>query len=172
MAAPELLTNLTAALLIMGFGIIVGNIFCILIKKILQSFEVERILKDQGIRFPIEDFLGSLVKYVTYIVGLILGLTFLGLQRIVLYIILFIILGLLIGFILLAFKDFVPNFVAGFVLHWKKKIQKGETVQLDSLEGKVVETDMLEVRIKTIDGDIVVIPNVLVARSIVTKKKK
>jgi len=172
MVAPELLTNLTAALLIMGFGIIVGNVFSILVKKVLQSFEVERILKDQGVRFPIEDFVGSLLKYTTYIVGLILGLTFLGLQLIVLYIILFIILGLLIGFILLAFKDFVPNFVAGFVLHRNNKIQKGETVQLDSLEGKVVETNMLEVRIKTTDGDTVVIPNILVARSIVTKKKK
>lgn len=172
MAAPELLTNLTAAVLIMGFGIIVGNIFSILVKKVLQSFEVERLLKEHGVHFPVDDFIASLIKYTTYVVGLVWGVTFLGLQRLVLVIILFILLGLLIGFILLAFKDFVPNFIAGIMLHWKKKIQKGETVELDSLEGKVTDMDMLEVRIKTDDGDVIVFPNVLIAKTVIKKKKK
>ena len=53
---PHLLTNLVASLLIIGFGILVGNILFVLSRKILQSFEVERILQDQGVRFPIEQF--------------------------------------------------------------------------------------------------------------------
>ena len=167
----QVLTNLVASLLIIGFGILVGNILFVLARKIFQSFEVERILHDQGYQFPVEQFVSSLIRYVTYIAGLIWGLTFLGLETTVLYIVLFVILGLLTGFILLAFKDFIPNFVAGFFLHMTQKVRKGDEIKMDVVEGKVVSVDMLETKIRTADGDVVVIPNVLLSRSAITKKK-
>jgi small conductance mechanosensitive channel len=172
MAYPELLTNIVAGLLVIGFGIIVGNIFSLISRKILQSFEVERIMKELGAGFPIEDFVSSLVKYVTYIVGLVWGLTFLDLETIILYMILFVILGLLIGFILLGFKDFIPNFIAGFFINFRKKLKKGDVVKIDSTEGKVIDMNMLEVRLKTGDGDVVVMPNVLIARNKIVVKKR
>ncbi len=172
MAYPELLTNIVAGLLVMGFGIIVGNIFSLLARRALQSFEVERIMKEQGVGFPIEDFVSYLVRYVIYIIGLVWGLTFLGLETIVLYAILFVILGLIIGFILLGFKDFIPNFIAGFFINFKKKFKKGDNVKIDATEGKVMDMNMVEVKIKTVDGDVVVIPNVLVSRNKVVVKKR
>ena len=169
---PEVLTNIVAAILVMGFGILVGNIFSILGKRVFQSFEVERIMQNLGVRFPFEEIFGSLIKYGLYIAGLLLGLTFLGLEKILLYSILFIIMGLFIAFILLSFKDFIPNFIAGIIILMKEKLRVGEIVEIDTIEGKVIHIDMLEAKIRTLDGDVVIIPHVLILKSTIIKKRK
>ncbi len=169
---PDVLTNIVAGILIIGFGILVGNIFSVVGKKTLQSFEIERILSDLGVRFPIEEFFSSFLKYGIYIVGLILGLGFLGLDKIFLYAVLFIILGLLIAFILLSFKDLIPNFIAGFIIFMKGKIRVGEVVEIDTIEGKVIHIDMVETKIRTTDGDVIIIPNVLILQNTIIKKRK
>jgi small-conductance mechanosensitive channel len=168
---PEAITNIVAGLLIIAFGILMGNILGVLSKKLFEAFEVEHILHSWNIGFPIEEFVSSLIKYITYLIGLIWGLTFLGLETIILYVILLIILGLLIAFILLALKDFIPNFVAGIIINLTKKVNKREYIKLDNAEGKVIKVHMLETKIKTPDGDIVLIPNVLINKRVVTKNK-
>lgn len=172
LASPDIVTNIVAGILVIGFGILVGNILSVVTKKVLQSFEVEKILQTLGIGFPLAEFLSSIIKYGTYIAGLILGVGFLGLEKAFLYAVLFIILGLLIVFTLLSFKDFIPNFIAGIFLFLKGKIRVGEVVEIDTIEGKVIHMDMVEAKIRTNDGDIVVMPNVLILRSTITKKKK
>ena len=169
---PDVLTNIIAGILIIGFGILVGNILSLVGKKVFQSFEMDRILQELGIRFPVEEFLSSFIKYGLYIAGLLLGLTFLGLETILLYSILFILLGIFILFILLSFKDFIPNFIAGLVIYMKGKIRKGDIVEIDRIEGKVIHTDMLEVKIRTMDNDVVIIPNVLILKGTIIKKRK
>lgn len=172
LAYPDTVTNIVAGILVIGFGILVGNIFSIIGKKVLQSFEIEKILQDAGVRFPLESFVASLLKYGIYITGLILGLGFLNLEKILLYTVLFIILGLLIAFILLSLKDFIPNFIAGLIIYMKSKLRTGDIVEIDTIEGKVIHTDMLEAKIRTNDGDVVIMPNVLILRSTIIKKKK
>ncbi|MDP3728847.1 MAG: mechanosensitive ion channel [bacterium] len=168
----SVVTNIVAGILVIGFGILVGNIFSIIGKKVLQSFEIEKIFQERGVRFPFEEFIGSIIKYGIYIAGLILGLGFLGLEKILLYVILVIILGLLIAFILLSLKDFIPNFIAGLIIYMKSKLRTGDIVEIDTIEGKVIHTDMLEAKIRTKDGDVVIMPNILVLRSTITKKRK
>ncbi len=169
---PEVLTNIVAGILIMGFGIFMGNILSIVAKKIFQSFEIDRILQNFGIRFPVEELCSSFIKYGLYIVGLLFGLTFLGLEIILLYTILFILLGIFILFILLSLKDFIPNFIAGVIIYAKDKVRVGEIVAIDTIEGKVIHTDMVEVKIRTVDNDVVIIPNILILKGTITKKRK
>lgn len=168
----SVLTNIVAGILVIGFGILVGNILSVVLKKILQSFEVQRILEDFGLHFPLEEFLASLLKYGIYIAGLLLGLGFLGLDKIFLYAVLFIILGLFIAFILLSFKDIISDFIAGIFIFFKGKIRVGEIVEIDTVEGKVIHMDMMEAKIRTQNGDIVVIPNSLILRSVIIRKRK
>ncbi|MBS3162576.1 mechanosensitive ion channel [Candidatus Woesearchaeota archaeon] len=167
-----IITNIIAGLLVVGFGIIIGNIFKVVIQKILHSFEVERLLSEIGIRFPLEEFMGSLVQYGLYIAGLVLGLTFLGLEKVVLIAILIGIFLLLALFILLALKNFIPNFFAGIMIAIKKRFKEGDIIEMDTIEGKILHIGLNEIQVKTKDGDLVIIPNVLISRNILVKKKK
>ncbi len=169
---PEFLTNLVAGLLVIGFGIVLGSIISVLVRKILHSFEIERIAQDLGLRFPIEEFLSKLIQYGLYIGGLILGLTFLGLEKIVLYGILIFLLIVLIIFILLSLKDFIPNSIAGIMIYMKNKLKVGDIVEIERVEGKIVNVGLIETQIKTEDGDLVIIPNGLISKNIIIKKKK
>ncbi len=169
---PIIITNIVAGLLVIGFGIIIGNILKVVIKKIIQSFEVERLLGEIGVRFPIEEFVGSIVQYGLYIAGLVLGLTFLGLEKIVLVGILIGLFILLALFILLSIKDFIPNFFAGIMIALKKKFKVGDLIEMNTIEGKIVRMGLSEMEVKTKDGDLVIIPNVLVSRNVFIKKKK
>lgn len=163
--------NIVAGILIIGFGIIIGNIGSIIIKKILEGFESERLLSSVGVKFPVVEFLCAIVKYSMYLVGLIWGLTFLKLDTILLYTVLFIILGLLIMFIMLSIKDFFPNFLSGIVNYFTKKVKEGDQISMDSAEGKVIDVGALEIKVKMKDGDIVIIPFTLISQKIVVKKK-
>jgi len=169
---PTIITNIVAGLLVVGFGIIIGNIFKVVIKKIIRSFELERLLGEIGIRFPLEEFAGSLIQYGLYLAGLILGLTFLGLEKIVLIVILIGLFILLAIFILLSIKDFIPNFFAGIIIALKKRFKEGDNIEMDTIEGKIVHIGLSEMQVKTKDGDLVIIPYVLVSRNVMIKKKK
>ncbi len=169
---PDVLTNIVAGILIIGFGIFAGNILSVVAKKVFQSFEIDRILLDLGLRFPVEELLAALIKYGLYLVGLLFGLAFLKLDQILLSIVLFSILGLLLLFILLSFRDFIPNFIAGLTIYFKGKLRLGDIVEIDTIEGKVIHMDMLEAKIRTTDGDVVIMPNVLALKGIIIKKRK
>tara|TARA_Y100000310_G_C20624050_1_gene784885 strand:- start:988 stop:1518 length:531 start_codon:yes stop_codon:yes gene_type:complete len=169
---PQIVNTIVAAILILVLGIIIGNIVSKLVKRLLKELEVGRVLKEQKVKFPVEEFIASLFKYVIYAVALIWALTQLKLQIIVLYIILGIILLILVSFIVLAFKDIIPNFVAGIVIHLKQKVKKGDYIIIDNTEGKVQEVDMQETKIKTKEGDMVLYPNALLIKHKIVKKKK
>jgi small-conductance mechanosensitive channel len=169
---PNILTSIVAGLLVIGFGILIGNILSVVSKKILQSFEVEKVMQNWGVKFPIEEFIGSIVKYGIYIGGLVLGLGFLGLQTFVLYIILISLLVILVIFIVLSLKDFFPNFISGLRIHFKNKIKNGDLVEIEHVEGRIIDAGLLETHIKTEDGDIVIMPNMLISKNIITKKKR
>ncbi|MBT5288241.1 hypothetical protein HOL88_04270, partial [archaeon] len=116
---PDLLTNIVASLLVIAFSIVIGNILSILSKKLLESFEVERLLKKINFQFPVEETLSLIVRYLIYLGGLVLGLAFLGLGEIVLIGILIGLIVILVIFILASFKDLILNLVAGLLIYFK-----------------------------------------------------
>ena len=78
----------------------------------------------------------------------------------------------MLAFIILAVKDFVPNAVAGFIIYQKKKIKVNDIIQVNNIEGKVIELALLDTKIKVKSNDIVFIPNSLLIKSEVKIIKK
>ena len=168
----ETFLNIVAAIIIILFGLIFGGFFGKLIKKILKELEVNRILKEQTKkRIPLEEFLSSLVKYVVYFIAVVMALNQLGLTTVILYVILIVVLVLLIAFVILAVKDFVPNFISGFFIHQKRSINVGDKIKVREIEGKVVDINLVETKIKTPSGDFVYIPNSMLTKELFVKKK-
>ncbi|MBU2589820.1 MAG: mechanosensitive ion channel [Nanoarchaeota archaeon] len=167
------MVKLIAALAILLFGIIIANISAKLFKKLLHSFEINSVLAGVGFKFPLEEFASSILKYVIYFATVIWALTELGLATTILQIILIVILIIMIVFIILAFKDIIPNITAGFMMHSKGLYQKGDKISVGTAEGKIVDLDIMETKIQTKEGDIILIPNSLLMKSkIIVKKKK
>ena len=172
LSSKEWMIKLIASIAILLIGLIAARIISKVIKKVLHELELNRILKEQaGVKLPIEEFVSSLAKYLIYFIAIIWALTELGLQTVILYIILTIILAILVSFIVLAFKDFIPNITAGFFIHQKNMIKKGDIIKVKGIEGKIINISLVETTIKT-NGDIVYVPNSILTKNEIIKKEK
>ena len=166
------LLRLAAAIVVILLGFIAARVLSKLTKKALHELETDRVLKEQaGVTIPIEEFLSSLVKYLTYFIAIIFALNQLGLTTFVLQIILFTFLAIFVGFIILAFKDFIPNITAGFYMHAKKLINEKDNIKFNGIEGKVLHVGLVETRILVKKKEVVYIPNSLLLKKEITVKK-
>ncbi len=164
--------KLIAAIAILLIGLVAARIINKILTKILQELEINRVLKEQaGIKVPIEEFIGSLTKYIIYFIAIIWALAELGLQTIILYILLALFLIIIISFIILAFKDFIPNITAGFFIHQKNLIKPGDVIRIKDIEGEVSSVSMVETILK-VNGDTVYIPNSVLTKNEIIKKEK
>lgn len=168
----DLTLNLIAAVVILLIGLVIGRFLGNLTRKVLHGLELDKMLKEQTrFKIPLEQFLGSLVKFIVYFVAIIFSLDQLGLQTAILNIILTLILVVLVVFIILAFKDFIPNFIAGLLLHQKRSIKAGEKIEVNHIEGEILNVSLVETKLRTRNGEIVYIPNSILTKSLVIKKK-
>src|SRR3989344_3955195 len=154
----NILVKLIVAIAIILIGLVFGRFIGNITKKLLRELEINRILKEQvKINIPLEEFLSASLKYIIYLVSIIIALSQIGLATTIFYILVILILVALLAFIILAVKDFVPNAVAGFIIYQKKKIKVNDIIQVNNIEGKVIELALLDTKIKVKSNDIVFI---------------
>ncbi len=171
--AQNIIIRLIAAVIILLIGFIIARILGNLTKKVLHELETNKILKEQaGVKIQVEEFSNAIVRYIIYFIAIIMALNQLGLTTTILSIILIILLVILVGFIILAFKDFIPNIVSGFVIHQREKIKPGDKIRVKDIEGEVIHVNLVETKIKTKKNDIVFIPNSILTKNEVMKLKK
>ena len=73
------------------------------------------------------------------------------------------VIGLVLGF---GFKDIAENYIAGILLSLRKPFSPGDTVRIDSHEGKVVALTSRATILMTADGNHLQLPNSLVFKSV------
>lgn len=70
-----------------------------------------------------------------------------------------------IGF---AFQDILENTLSGMLLLFRQPFQSGDQIRVDGISGTVLGITIRETRIKTFDGQLVVIPNADVYKNAIT----
>ena len=166
------LNRAIAAVVVLLISFLVARFLGNLTAKILSELNTNKILKESfGIRAPIEQIFSRRVYYIVLFIGIIVALNQLGLSTIILYIILLIIAIILVSFIILALKDFVPNVFASIWIHQKKIIEVGDYIEFKDVSGKVTEINLTETRIETKDKETVLLPNSLLLREKIKKRK-
>ena len=113
----------------------------------------------------------SLAKYLIYFIAVIFALDQIGLTTTVLNIILGVFLLIIVVFIILAFKDFIPNLISGLFIHQKRGLKDGDKINMDGINGIIEHISIIETRIKTKNGDIIFVPNSMLTKHKVIKKK-
>ncbi|NET61950.1 MAG: mechanosensitive ion channel, partial [Symploca sp. SIO2E6] len=61
--------------------------------------------------------------------------------------------------IALALQDTLSNLVSGFLLLADSPFKKGDWLQLGDIDGQVIDMNWRSVRLKTVEGNVVIIPN-------------
>ena len=78
---------------------------------------------------------------------------------------------MLVLFIILSLKDLIPNIAAGFLLHHRKFINKGENITVKDIKGKIIDITLTEIKLETKNKDVVIIPNSVLIKNEIVKNK-
>jgi small-conductance mechanosensitive channel len=70
-----------------------------------------------------------------------------------------------------ASKDIVENFFAGLLLLWQKPFRLGDFIKTGDFEGTVEEMRIKSTRLRTADGELVIIPNGIISSNPIVIKK-
>ncbi len=161
-----------SAVIILLIGLIIGKVLGKLTQRGLREVELNRILKKAGIRFGMEEFIGHAITYLIYFIAVVVALDQLGVTALVLYIVVAAILVIIAIAFLLSMKDFIPNFMAGVRLNYKKSYSVGDIITVGSVSGRVKEVGLLETKLISRSGDIIHIPNSNIIRQEVRVRKR
>ena len=61
--------------------------------------------------------------------------------------------------LILTFRDYLSNFIQGMALMFSTNFKIGEEVEIGEKKGKIVDMDFLNVKLRSIEGDTIFIPN-------------
>jgi small conductance mechanosensitive channel len=167
------------AIILLLVGFIIGRILGRLMYKFLHSFEVnENFSKLSGVNVKIEEIAESFTTYFVYFITVVIVLQQIGLATTVLHMIAAGIIILIILSTFLGIKDFIPNAIAGFYIQSKKTFKVGQTIKVKGMSGKIQQITLLETKLETKNGDVILVPNSILHKTEVTyvakkgKKKK
>jgi len=170
-SAPWLINSLTA-LLIAVIGIVLAQIISNIVKKLLKGMGVNKLLeKELGISINIVKWVSWAIKWLVYVITLVLVLSQLGIPTKTLKIAFLIILALTGIFIILSSRDWIPNLIAGMYIKKTKKLKTGDTITVKGIKGEIRSMGSLEVEIKTPRGERVFIPNTIFIKEEVVKQE-
>ncbi|QOW23077.1 mechanosensitive ion channel family protein [Novilysobacter avium] len=107
----------------------------------------------------------NLVQWLVLIIGVLAALNLLGATSLLGAVLGSAgVVGLVLGF---AFKDIAENYVAGVLLGLRRPFSPGDTLRIESYEGKVVALTSRATILMTLDGNRLSLPNSLVFKSVV-----
>lgn len=163
------------AIILLLVGFIIGRILGRLMYKFLHSFEVnENFSKLSGVSVKLEEIAETFTTYFIYFITVVIVLQQIGLATTVLHMIAAGIIILLILSTFLGVKDFIPNAIAGFYIQSKKTFKVGQTIKVKGMSGKIKQITLIETKLETKNGDIILVPNSILHKTEVTyvAKKK
>ncbi len=147
-AAVAGLPNLVVAIAILAVFLVAAQLMKQVVRKVARKVsEAEAIAR----------LMTTIAKYAVIIIGVVIALGVLGLQKTVFSLLAGAgILGLALGF---AFQDLAANFIAGIAMGLRKPFDVGDVVKTNDEMGKVKEINLRNTVIESFSGQLVIVPN-------------
>jgi len=170
-----LVIKIVIAILILLLGFVIGNIVKKLVLKFFQLSDFDRILKKTtGFKFSLSSVIATLMSYFIYIIAIIMALNRLELATTIVTTIVIILIVILVLFVIFGLNDIFANFSAGIIIKIKGNIRPGDYIRIKDkrIEGYIISTNSLNMRLETKKDEIVFIPNMVLFKSEIVKPKK
>ena len=165
--------KISISLIIIFIGLILASMTKRILKRVLAEIELNTLFKKAtSFELDIEKIIRYFSQYFIIFLAVIFALETLGWRSVILYILLFSFVTMLIISFLLALKDFFPNVISGFYLQKSSIIKLGNHIKVKNIEGEIIKLNLVEVTLKTTNGDEIVIPYSLLTKNEVINIKK
>lgn len=114
--------------------------------KFLDKFEIE-----PGLKYT----LSRVAQYIVVILGLLISFQFVGIDLTSLAVV-FGLLSVGIGF---GLQNVTSNFISGLIIMFERPISVGDRVEVDDIEGDVIEISIRSTKVRTINNISIIVPN-------------
>jgi small conductance mechanosensitive channel len=167
-----IIAKVIVAFIILLIGFILARIVNKLILRLFKELNIDVLFKKAGVKISLGKIVASFIQYFIYLISIILALDQLGIRTAVLNMLGAAIIVIFIILIVLAVKDFVPNFFSGIFIFQKKYFKEGELIKVKGVVGTVKEITLLETKIETESGDVLLVPNSALTKTEIVKINK
>lgn len=169
-AVQPFYVKVVVGLIIILMGLIVGQLTGRFVRKVLLELHLDRVVhRLTRLRLNLASSAAALARYGIYMVFFVWALERMGLGAPILNILAGAAILLVVVACLLAIKDFVPNALAGFYAGWKGIVKKGDVITIGNVSGRITDVELLETRLETEKGDMIVVPNRNLLREVIVK---
>lgn len=152
------LVQLMPRLLIALVVFVIAYLFARLLRNVLNRY-----MKKRTEEILIAQFLVQMVYLVMVIIGIVIALDAGGLNGSASSVLAGAgVSAIILGF---AFKDIGENFLAGFLLAFKRPFRIGDLVQIEDIQGRISGLSLRETHVNTYDGKDVFIPNSIIVKN-------
>jgi len=156
----KVLSKFVLAAIVLLFGFIMGRLFGKLLLKILQELEINAFFRRiLNIKLPLDELLSTLVAFLIYFFAIVSSLEILGLNVYFFNILAIGIIIIILLSIFVSFWGFIPNFVAGILIHQRHIVKNGDLIETKNIKGRIVHLGLIEAKLETKEKDVIYIPN-------------
>jgi small-conductance mechanosensitive channel len=171
-----IIVNVINAVILLLIGFVVGKFIEKLTFRIFEMVELDKITKKKIKIRNLSKILSKIFGFLVYLLAIIIALNKIGLATTIINTVIILSILVMILFIVFGVNDIFANFFSGVFFRMKRNISVGEIIKIKSqrntISGKVEKITLLDIRIDTGKEEIVIVPNTLLSKSIITKTRK
>ncbi|MFT7557518.1 MAG: small conductance mechanosensitive channel [Planctomycetota bacterium] len=139
-------------------GVVVLVVFVFLARFVRMV--IRKGAKRSGLPLTVGGFLQSIGYVATIILGIMIVLHILGLDKVVTSVLAGVgVLGLALGF---AFQNVAANFISGFIMAFNKHVEIGDVIEVRGQTGKILSTNLRATTMELLDGSLYIVPNKII----------
>ena len=152
------ISEIIVALIILLIGFIVGKLIGKTAHWVLRTLDINKYWKElTGMNWRIDAAVSGILSGIIYFIVIVMVLNVLGLSTIIAKILGFGIMIIIFISFILAWKDFIPNYIDGLRLYKRLKVK--DDVIIEDIKGTVEEVTWTDTKIVTEKGDHLYIPH-------------
>lgn len=151
--------------LLLRIATILGSLFALMLAaRLVRSLARRGIRRISKLSVLLQDFLLKVVYWLTFAVGLMIVLSFLGVNIAPL----FAVVGGASFILAFAMQETLGNLAAGLMIMINKPFDVGDLIDTNGILGEVEAVSIVSTTVRTLDNQVVILPNSQVWGSIIT----
>lgn len=171
-----IILNIINAVIILLIGFVFGKIIQKLSFRIFEMIELDKITRKNLKIRNLSKIISRILGFIIYLIAIIIALNKLQIATTIVNTIIILLIVVMVVFVIFGVNDIFANFFAGVSFRMKKNISVGDEIKIKdqkrTIQGKIEKINLLDIRIDSGKEELVIIPNTLLYKSIVTKTRK
>lgn len=152
--------NLIISAIILLVGFIIAKLISKFAYRLLSEINANNFFsKITKVDLGFSEMISTLIYFIIVVISVLFALKQMSLTKVMINLVIVVVTILIVISSMISLIDIFPNLTAGILIQRKKMLKRGDEIVFKGTHGKVTEINLLETKILTIDGNLMVIPN-------------